>query len=652
MSIRDIQIENTLKKIVYEFIKDGKHPRLREAINKADLSRLGLPSKYERIADVDSLIRSDYINEAISNYETDFEVLDQAIAEYEQWVSTKENEFWGRFQAAQKLYEKLALKVSALANAIKSGSKSVISITESFTDLNYIDLERTDAYIDTDNGRVTLPIVPTTLIDYSLGHGISLMSSEKSVNGSSWTTISTGPNRIDPVIEFPSYKGQLFARYILSFTAPRPEWDDETVVRSLEFDVPKFRNLSTRVKIRTSYDFQNWTDWYITDNAEKICFAPDDVFQFVEIILEKDSYDSEHVNSEGKITYLYLPYLENILARVLAYQSEASLYTKAYSIPYTAQYMGLSTMKFIPNITTNGNTSIDFFYSFDGNGWNELKPNSTIQLARVFTKNEVLYPIFPKKGPDGTVKIWEDLHQVSDATLYEGYAQFEHQWLPYSPNYMTLSGWAEYSNIYKIPTQFENIKDISALSSSEVHKLYTRIRTDSEQQLSVRSLALKRQSDQANVDSDLKIYINNQEITAKKYADLTYSFNATLLPGDNYVNILIKPNEDSILLIDSNIYTIGIIYTNRYILTSLENTLTYTTDLLPFIPVYKFTITYNGNLLINRFPYPNVKYLLSYTDIENTVPSEIYIRADLHGDDMNTPIIEDIIMNITEPIKW
>lgn len=652
MSIREIQIEKALEKIVRAALQKGKHPRLREAMREADLSKLGMPNSYSDMAGFGNLLTSKEVNKSLSQYEEDFSILDESIIESEKWTSSIKDTLLGRYSSAQSLYEKLALQVTAMALAVKSGTNSVYTLTEGFSTLENVDLNNTDAYVDTSIGHVSLPRAANILSTFEYGSGIGLLSCEMSTDGNTWQNVAS-INKLSPIIEFPSYQGKLQIKYVFKLQAKQPLKDDECNVASLEFSVPTFREYPNSISLKVSDDGKNWRELSNLGRGNKLSFIPSDPFEYIEIVISKTTYDQMHVTPRGTISYLYLPYIESFLARAYTYQHSATLQTLPMSIASVAQSLGLSALQFIPYHITPGESTISYYIQFDSGPWTKINAGDTVALARNYVKDEILYPVYPNAGIGNTTQIWANLKRPSEAELFEGYNQAEHQWLAATSGFFDLDSWADASALYTIPTNFIDFKNKPLLASGYTHKLYFKIKSDKEMDFEFSNISFKRESDLSNVPSTTKIWLNNKEIILKSYADFSYSFSGKLSQGDNYFNLLTSVSEDAILHLEEDILNKGFIYINNYIYTSISNLINKTLP-FPFLKLsnYLFTITDNGYLFINRYPYPNPKYLLRYRDIEGTIPSTVSIKAILEGNDTDSPILDDFTLLISEPVGW
>ena len=645
MSIEQIQIKRQLERIVREALQRGKNPRIREATRLADFSRLGKPNDYDVMARSDRTLSSEYFNKSMEYYEDDLEVLDIALGEIAEWTEDSRSRYLGRFNAAQNLYERLALKVSVLASAIKSGTSSVFAITEGFDGLEQIDLENTDAYIDTVNGQVTLPKGTDRYTEYSVGNGISIESIDISKDNETWESIPVS-EFFEPLISFTSYKDMLYAKYLVHMNSERPQTDDEINPVAIDITIPKYWSKIGTIELRISDDRQNWRSLTSTSDTERKTYVPDGPFEWLEVIIQKYENDQKKVNSDGIIEYIYLPFLSNLIVRAYGYRSSAVLQTKEYTIDPVAEKLGMSAMKVYIDDFKPGDSTIKYFIRLEEGNWAEISNEEIISLAPTTYKDVVKEPIVYREKENALYQVTTELPYSENAFLYEGYNQAELQVAQLSTSNLQLTSWVNRSDLY---TQYIDIKEHPFLAGNISYKLYFKVFSPIAKEFSVEDLSIKEEGSLAAIDIDARIVLNKQSLTPKENNDNTFSFNGSLLEGDNYINIILNiPSGDGGRLnIIGNLFTGVDIYCKSRSLASYDS-LAYS---LPYNDHNYFALDSAGCAILNYMPPKYGRFRYRYQEVNGTIPRSFSFKALLSGSETDTPIIDSFAVTITPPIR-
>lgn len=645
MSIRQIQIKRNLERVVREFLKHGKNPRIRESIKSAGLDHIGSPGTYKPVSGYKQKLDVDKFNDTASMYEDDIAIITAANEEMVGWTNACRSNYLGRFNSVQKLYEKISLDVISLAMAIRSGTSSVLCVSESFNSLENIDLTETTSYVDTTNGQVMLPVSSDDFMVYTIGDGLALVSIDSSKDGTTWERVNSLEG-IEPTIEFSQYKGSLYCKYLIRLTSKKPLIDDEVNVVGVDITLPNYNLSPNEVHIRVSDDTKNWRTLLSPSVGNKMSFIPDNPFEWLEIIVKKNAFDEKHVQDSGKIVYLYLPFLSNVVLRAYSYRNNSILQTNDLPISALADKIGMSSIKFIANDITPGDSTIDYSIRFDSGPWNNIENNEQMQICPHTTEDDVIYPAMLVEKANSLYQVAANCVLSENATLYQGYKQFEHQFCISSVANLELSSW---NNRTDLVSKYINSSDNTFLGNGLSHKLYFKINVDSAREFKVSDLSIKGESSLSSLNLGLRVHVNRQEMQPKKNNDNTYSFAGILLEGENYINILIDIPDTlpgGRLHIDGTLFQEGLTYCKKMQQTSFES-LSYS---IPYTDNNYFAVTPDGSLLVNSQPYPYARYLYRFLDINGQFPKSFAIKALLTGDNNTTPIIDDFSVLILPPI--
>jgi len=646
MSIEQIQIRRALEAIVRESLKKGRNPRIRESVNSADFSNLGKPNPYGPMAQYERNLSSTTFNKIVEYYEDDLEVLDLALGELATWTTDSRDRYSGRFESAQNLYEKLALKVSVLASAIKSGTNSVFAITEGFNSLEYIDLVNTDAYIDTYNGQVTLPKGTDNYTIYSLGNGISIESIEVSKDNDTWESLPVSSN-FEPLISFTHYKDVLYAKYVVHLDAEKPQLDDEVNAVAIDITIPKYWSKIGEVVVKISDDKKNWRTLTSSNSTEKQTYVPDGPFEWLEIHIKKHEYDEKKVNSFGIIEYIYLPFVKHIYVRAYGYRNNAVVQTSNYPISPVAQKLGMSSMQFFVDEFSPGDSSAQHFIRLEEGPWIEVHNEDILSLAPTAFKEVSKEPTVYKEKSNFLYQVTSEVPYSENCELYEGYDQAELQVAELNYANLTLSSWVNRTDLY---TQYLDLKVRPFLVGNKSYKLFFKVKTDRTKEFKVNDLSIKEEGSLSAIDITTRISLNKQEIVPRSNNDNTYSFYGTLLEGENYVNIIINVpsgTNGGRLYINGDMFIGNYTFCKRRSITSFES-LAYS---IPYSDNGFFALDSDNCIILNYLPPPYARYLYRYQEVNGTIPANFSYRALLEGTSNSTPIIDSIAVLIAPPIR-
>lgn len=646
MSIEQIQIRRALETIVRESLKKGRNPRIRESINSADFSHIGKPNPYGMLAQYERNLSSANFNKIVEYYEDDLEVLDLALGELANWTIDSRDRFSGRFESAQNLYEKLALKVSVLASAIKSGTNSVFAITEGFNSLEYIDLVNTDAYVDTYNGQVTLPKGTDDYTIYSLDNGISIDSIQVSKNNDDWEALPVSSN-FEPMISFTSYKDVLYAKYVVHLDAQKPQLDDEVNVVAIDITIPRYWSKIGEVIVKISDDKKNWRTLNTSTSTEKQTYIPDGPFEWLEVHIKKHEYDEKKVNSSGIIEYIYLPFVKHIYVRAYGYRNRAVIQTNNYEISPVAQNLGMSSMQFFVEEFSPGDTSTQHFIRLEEGPWIEVHNEDILSLAPTAFKEVSKEPTIYKAKSNFLYQVTTEVPYSENCDLFEGFDQAELQVAELNYANLTLSSWVNRTDLY---TQYLDLKDTPFLAGNRSYKLFFKVKTDRTKEFKVNDFSIKEEGTLSAIDIDTRITINKQTIAPRENNDYTYSFYGTLLNGENYINIIINIPSGTTggrLHLNGNLFQGNYAFCKRRSITSLDS-LSFS---IPYSENGYFALDSENCVVLNYLPPPYARYLYRYQEVNGTIPANFSYKAILIGTSNATPVIDSIAVLIAPPIR-
>lgn len=365
MSIQDKRIKKEIDRIIKKNLKMGYVPTSNEVISELGAyissNNLSIPSyKYDKIY---SDFSADKIEKAQNAIVDDMEIIYESIGELYREVQKQINKFEGEKKKYNYRFNKLQSELLNLANK-NSSSGYIDSFIENFSDMEGINLSKSDASIDLNNKEATLQRMKDTLytdiksveINYSGHHHISIekdLLDTMNKKGVYWKAELNTKAQKETSVEIVFDLGKV------------------SKINRIEIEAPMIKPVA--IGIKTSKDGDKWIDGYSGYMSSNCSGNMQQAGRFVKIILSKSEADKF---IDGDFKYVYM--IDTIKLFQVSYSNVSTIVTNPIKMN-----SNINKVSIIDNSNIPSGTSVRYFVALneDNPEWIEINPINRKQAS-------------------------------------------------------------------------------------------------------------------------------------------------------------------------------------------------------------------------------------------------------------------------------
>lgn len=638
MNTRTAEVRILLAEILKESLQNGIAPDFIEMTNSRDFKELGKSKTADPLQTGVAL--SSEVNDWIDAFENDSAILDEAASLQVVSLTRHRESFPARVGRLRRWFRKLAQRAQVLVMLTRTGTKSVYTLTESFSSLEGIDLDETTAYIDTDVGSAEINFSP---MEYT---------EEAETGAANVRFVSATIKDGEDVVSIPINSNSLLHKHFC-YT---PKGVELTVVLSIHKMNDMYSGGRVYLRLENTETTEVLSVVGTSDeyNLEPIPYLKLDSYLVIPIsrlykdrtitmVFSKLSHDGQKILDSGNIQYQHIFSLQELRLPNRRYRTSGTVQTIEYSLPDALSIRGISAAKLRLFGTSPGDTRIDSYIAWGSGQFTSIEPDTIIPIGLAEAEQsfhpsgklvrEMPNPIYRLEGSTGEPVI-------ESAILLEGYEQVEVESATYSTSAQQLEWWVTNETSTKV---YKNVKGTGVyVGAGKSHKAFVQIQSNKATTITLSNIGVWSIESSSNVTEYTTLIFNGQFLNGKRQSDGTYEYLLPLIAGVNTLNLLAGVSED-----EGGYINLGQLLTPSTEIFVKSRRATSTAAILSLDQTEKAYAVDKSTIFLNYSPPSGAQFIHRYVVPTKNLPSSVTMKFDLVGASGLSPIMTGYALEMT-----